>query len=223
MKNVAVIVAGGMGNRMKSEIPKQFIKVNDKEILALTIEKFEKSNVIDEIILVLLQDYIDYTKENILDKYNFKKVVKCVAGGKTRSDSVYNGLLEISDCDYVFIHDAARPFIEEEQLIKLAEAVREYKAVSLGVRLKNTIKKVDKDLFIEGQVDRELLVAMQTPQVFDFALIKDCYEKYYNDNSKIKLTDDTSLVSNYSDIKVKIIEGLDSNIKITTKEDLEKH
>lgn len=212
--NSVIIVAGGSGSRMNMNINKQFIKINEKEVIAHTIDKFYKNEYIDEIILVVKEDEIDYFKENIIKKYGYKDI-KIALGGKERQDSVYNGLKIVDkNCDMILVHDGARPFVSKEIIKK---AVTETKKASVvGVRVKDTIKVVSNNEIINTP-NRNTLWAIQTPQTFKYDLLKMAYEKAYEEN--FYGTDDSSLVENLGE-KVNIIEGSYENIKITTKEDL---
>ena len=140
--NSVIIVAGGSGSRMNMNINKQFIKINEKEVIAHTIDKFYKNEYIDEIILV----EIDYFNKNIINKYGYKNI-KIALGGKERQDSVYNGLKIVDkNCDMVLVHDGARPFVSKEIIKK---AVTETKKASvIGVRVKDTIKVVNNNEII---------------------------------------------------------------------------
>ena len=212
--NSVIIVAGGSGSRMNMNINKQFIKINEKEVIAHTIDKFYKNEYIDEIILVVKEDEIDYFNKNIINKYGYKNI-KIALGGKERQDSVYNGLKIVDkDWDMVLVHDGARPFVSKEIIKK---AVTETKKASvIGVRVKDTIKVVNNNEIISTP-NRNTLWAIQTPQTFKYDLLKIAYEKAYEEN--FYGTDDSSLVENLGE-KVNIIEGSYENIKITTKEDL---
>lgn len=212
--NSVIIVAGGSGSRMNMNINKQFIKINEKEVIAHTIDKFYKNEYIDEIILVVKEDEIDYFNKNIINKYGYKNI-KVALGGKERQDSVYNGLKIVDkNCDMVLVHDGARPFVSKEIIKK---AVTETKKASvIGVRVKDTIKVVNNNEIISTP-NRNTLWAIQTPQTFKYDLLKIAYEKAYEEN--FYGTDDSSLVENLGE-KVNIIEGSYENIKITTKEDL---
>ena len=212
--NSVIIVAGGSGSRMNMNINKQFIKINEKEVIAHTIDKFYKNEYIDEIILVVKEDEIDYFKENIIKKYGYKNI-KIALGGKERQDSVYNGLKIVDkNCDMVLVHDGARPFVSKEIIKKAVTETK--KARVIGVRVKDTIKVVNNNEIISTP-NRNTLWAIQTPQTFKYDLLKIAYKKAYEEN--FYGTDDSSLVENLGE-KVNIIEGSYENIKITTKEDL---
>ena len=219
MKLSVVIPAAGKGKRMKAEKNKQFLKLNGKEVLAHTVEKFEKNNLIDEIIIVAKEDEIDYCKDNIVKKYNLNKVLKVTAGGLTRQESVYNGLQEISSSsDFVLIHDGARPFINQELINKVVEKVKQYDAVAVGVPVKDTIKVINSDKMIINTPERSKLVAIQTPQLFERELIIRAYQQAIEED--FIGTDSASLVERLNR-SVKLVEGSYENIKITTPEDLE--
>lgn len=217
MKNISIIVCSGVGKRMESNIPKQFIKVNNKPIVCYTIDKFENCNEIDEIIIVTNKEYIDYFKNDIVHKYSYKKIVKIVEGGKERLNSVYNGINSIEDKNgIVLIHDGVRPFIEEKDIINIIENTKIYNACILGVKVKDTVKMC-KDGFIQNTPNRDNIFLAQTPQSFKYELLKQAYDYIINNN--IFVTDDASVIESFGG-KVKIVEGSYNNIKITTKEDL---
>ncbi len=217
-KNIVIIVCSGIGKRMNSNVPKQFIKINDKPIVCYTIDKFENCNYIDEIIIVTNKEYIDYFKNSIINDYNYKKISAVIEGGKERLNSVYNGInyIKYNKDSIVLIHDGVRPFIDEKDIINIIEETKIYNACILGVKVKDTVK-ICKDGFIQTTPNREDIWLAQTPQAFKYNIIKEAYEYAFNNN--LFLTDDASVVENFG-FKVKIIEGNYSNIKITTKEDL---
>lgn len=218
MKNSVIIVAAGSGKRMKSAIAKQYIELKGRTILSYTVETFEKSDYIDEIILVTSSEAIDYVKENIVQKYNFKKVKAVVEGGKERQDSVYNGLKNVSnDCDVVLIHDGVRPFVGDSYIAKLESIAMEFGACVLGAPVKDTIKVCDSEGYITDTPERSTLWLAQTPQCFKYDIIMKAYEKAYNEG--YTGTDDSMLVEK-TGVKVKMVEGDYNNIKITTPEDL---
>lgn len=213
-----IIVAAGKGKRMGTDINKQFIKLNDKSILVYTIECFNKCEAINEIVVVTSEDYINYCKDEIIDKYEFKKDIKIVAGGKERQDSVYNGLKTIaSNTDIVLIHDGVRPFIEQRHINNVIKNAYESDACVLGVKVKDTIKLSNDSGFVVSTPKRDNMWAIQTPQAFKYGLIVEAYECAIKDN--FLGTDDSMLVERLG-YKVKIEEGSYSNIKITTKDDL---
>lgn len=214
----AIILAGGKGKRMNSSISKQFIEIKGKPIIYYTIKKFNENKKVDNIVVVLSQEEIEYFKENILNKYKLK-VDKIVIGGAERQDSVYNGLksLENSGTDIVLIHDGARPFISDRIIDDGIEYATIYGACAPGVMPKDTIKIKGKSNFSIDTPNRETLVAIQTPQVFKFREILECHKKVKID--KVVVTDDTMVVERYGN-KVYLYDGEYTNIKVTTPEDL---
>nr|WP_294575432.1 2-C-methyl-D-erythritol 4-phosphate cytidylyltransferase [uncultured Romboutsia sp.] len=215
--NGVVIVAAGTGSRMKMGINKQFIKLEGKEIIAYTIEKFYNNSNIEDIVVVVKEDESEFFKKEILDKYNFKNI-KIAYGGKERQDSVYNGLKSLDKkCDVVLIHDGARPFVSDKIIYNCIEEVKEHKAIVVGVPVKDTIKIIDNDKNIVDTPNRSVLWAVQTPQTFDYNILIDAYKDAYK--SGFYGTDDAMLVERIG-YKVKMVEGSYNNIKITTQEDL---
>lgn len=224
MKTTAIVLAGGRGKRMNSAVPKQFLMIKDKPVLYYSLKAFEDS-FIDSVILVTSEDDMEYCKKEIVDKYGFTKVEKIVAGGKERYHSVLNGIKAASDCDYIFIHDGARPFVTQDMLARLLECVEESKACVAGMPVKDTIKIANEDGYIDTTPKRELVWMIQTPQVFEFALIKKAYlnlekDEYSLLQKGISITDDAMVVEMLLGEKVKLVEGSYQNIKITTPEDL---
>ena len=212
--NGVVIVAAGTGSRMKMGINKQFIKLEGKEIIAYTIEKFYNNSNIEDIVVVVKEDESEFFKK---DKYNFKNI-KIAYGGKERQDSVYNGLkLLDKKCDVVLIHDGARPFVSDKIIYNCIEEVKEHKAIVVGVPVKDTIKIIDNDKNIVDTPNRSVLWAVQTPQTFDYNILIDAYKDAFK--SGFYGTDDAMLVERIG-YKVKMVEGSYNNIKITTQEDL---
>ncbi len=215
--NGVVIVAAGTGSRMKMGINKQFIKLEGKEIIAYTIEKFYNNSNIEDIVVVVKEDESEFFKKEILDKYNFKNI-KIAYGGKERQDSVYNGLkLLDKKCDVVLIHDGARPFVSDKIIYNCIEEVKEHKAIVVGVPVKDTIKIIDNDKNIVDTPNRSVLWAVQTPQTFDYNILIDAYKDAFK--SGFYGTDDAMLVERIG-YKVKMVEGSYNNIKITTQKDL---
>ena len=215
--NGVVIVAAGTGSRMNMGNNKQFIKLEGKEIIAYTIEKFYNNSNIEDIVVVVKEDESEFFKKEILDKYNFKNV-KIAYGGKERQDSVYNGLKLLDEkCDVVLIHDGARPFVSDKIIDKSIEEAKEHKAIVVGVPVKDTIKVIDNDKNIVDTPNRSVLWAVQTPQTFDYNILIDAYKDAFK--NKFYGTDDAMLVERIG-YKVKMLEGSYNNIKITTQEDL---
>lgn len=218
MRNAAVIVAGGKGKRMGTDISKQFIEVKGKPILAYTIEKFISSDLFEEIVVVLPENQLLYFEKEIRDKYFAKKEIKTTVGGAERQESVFNGLKFIDkNTDMVVIHDGVRPFIKIEDILKTIKIAEKSGACILGVPVKDTIKVCDINKNVINTPDRKNLWAAQTPQTFKYNLIMDAYIKAQISN--FIGTDDASVAEN-AGYDVVVTEGNYKNIKITTKEDL---
>ena len=215
--NSVVIVSAGRGSRMKADINKQFLKLQNKEVIAHTIDKFYNNENIGEIIVVVREDEAEVFKINIIEKYGYKNI-KIAFGGSERQDSVYNGLKMVDEnCKIVLIHDGARPFVNNETIDSAIESAKENKCVIVGVPVKDTIKVIDENNNVCDTPDRSTLWSIQTPQVFDYSLIMKAHEKAREDN--YYGTDDSMLME-YFGQKVKVVEGSYNNIKITTTEDL---
>lgn len=217
-KCTAVVLAAGQGKRMGTKVQKQYLEINGKPVLYYSLKTFEDSELIDEIILVIGANQKEYCENEIISKYNFKKVKAIVEGGAERYHSVWNGLQNV-DKGYVFIHDGARPFVSEEILQDVYNEVIVHKACVVGMPVKDTIKIADANEFADVTPERNLLWQIQTPQVFEVSLIKEAYKKLML-NDTIKVTDDAMVVEQMLNEKVKLVKGSYQNIKITTPEDL---
>ncbi len=216
--NTVIILAAGRGTRMKAEMNKQYLLLKGRPIIAHTISVFEKSPLIDEIILVINKNDVDVCKKNILKKYKFKKVKKVIIGGKERQRSVYNGILEVNKkSEVVLIHDGARPIVSDQIIERCIRGAKEYGAVSAGVPIKETIKIMKSDRFVHFTPKRENVWITQTPQAFKTEIIKKAHEIAIEED--VLGTDDAMLIEHIGE-KVKMIEGDYENIKITTPEDL---
>jgi 2-C-methyl-D-erythritol 4-phosphate cytidylyltransferase len=216
--NTAVILSAGKGSRMKAEINKQFLLLQNKPVIVHVLEAFEKCSEIDEIIVVAASDELQYFQINIIDKFNFNKVKGVIAGGLERQQSAYNGLKSISqDCEIVLIHDGARPFVSQQTIIDCINGARIYGAVSAGMPSKDTIKLVDENDMVTLTPPRDRVWQTQTPQAFKRTLIIEAHE--IAQNKGITATDDTMLVEMLG-YQVKMLAGSYENIKITTPDDL---
>jgi 2-C-methyl-D-erythritol 4-phosphate cytidylyltransferase len=217
MKCVLIIPAAGIGSRFDSKIPKQFTKLDGKEIIIHTVERFSNMKEIDSIVIASQKDYFKKIIRLLL-KYGITKPAKIVAGGKERHDSVFNALLN-SGCskgDIVLIHDSVRPFVSEKLIKKLIQTAIKYKAVIPVISLNDTIKEVRNNTIVRT-ILREKFKRAQTPQVFEYSTLLNAFA--YAKKSKFIGTDEAS-VAEYNKVKVKVIEGELTNIKITQKSDL---
>src|SRR4030042_1123625 len=218
MKTDAVIVSAGKGVRFMEGQKKQFYFLGGKPILAHTLDKFETCPLIRSILLVVSQEDMDICLKEVIEKYKFKKVSQIVPGGKRRQESVKNGIDALpKDADMVVIHDGVRPFVTRAMIEDSIRSAVRYGAVVLAMPVKDTIKISNPDGTVLKTLDRESLWQIQTPQTFQAHLIKEAFHKAIEDG--FIGTDDASLVERLG-VKVHILPGSYTNIKITTKEDL---
>lgn len=214
----AIVLAAGQGRRMHSKVQKQFLLLEEKPVLYYSLKCFQDSENVERIILVTGENEITYCREQIVEKYGFHKVTDIVAGGAERYDSVEQGLSRIED-GIVLIHDGARPFVTQRMIRDSIQTAKEYGACTVGMPVKDTIKVVDPDGYGIDTPDRRTLWQIQTPQTFRVSLIKQAYHAMRQSPAG-NITDDTMLVEQYCNIRVKVIEGDYRNIKITTPEDM---
>lgn len=223
----AIVLAAGAGKRMQSAVAKQYMLLNGKPIIWYALNAFEKSEQIQQVILVVGAGEIPFCREEIVERFGFTKVKEIVEGGAERYLSVWEGLkcLKPEEGNFVFVHDGARPFVTEAIIRDAYEAVREYGACVVGMPVKDTIKVVDEEDFAVQTPNRKTLWAVQTPQVFEELLIYKSYEEVVQNLEELKakgieITDDAMVVETVSNRKVKLIKGSYENIKITTPEDI---
>ena len=217
-RTAAVVLAAGSGKRMGTAVHKQYLLIKGRPVIYYTLQAFEDSEV-DEVILVTGADEVDYCRKEIVEAYRFKKVRDVVAGGKERYDSVYEGLKALSGCDYVLIHDGARPLISRTLINANINCVQETKACITAVPAKDTIKVADDNGYVADTPDRSRLWQIQTPQSFSYALVLEAYRKR-EEAMDDTMTDDAMVVEKYTSHPIRLLKGDYSNIKITTPEDL---
>jgi 2-C-methyl-D-erythritol 4-phosphate cytidylyltransferase len=218
MKADAIIVSAGKGQRFMEGRKKQFFLLADKPILTHTLDKFENCPLIDSILLVVGQEDMDYCLKEIIEKNRYRKISQIVPGGKRRQDSVKNGMDALSrDANIVVIHDGVRPFVTRGMIEDSIHSAQRFGAVVLAMPVKETIKIANADGTVLKTLDRESLWQIQTPQTFQAHVIKEAYQKA-TENGFVG-TDDASLVERLG-MKVHILPGSYTNIKITTPEDL---
>ncbi len=226
----AVVLAGGRGKRMGTAVAKQYLMIHDKPVLYYSLDTFEKSEVIDEVILVAGKGQIPYCLREIVQKYGFQKIKAVVEGGTERYHSVWEGLCALETAGwkdgYIFIHDGARPFINEEILQRAYEEVLKSHACVIGMPVKDTIKIADEKGCIQMTPKRSLVWQIQTPQVFSAELIFSAYREMMQKEKEllqqgIQITDDAMVVENVCGCPIRLVEGSYDNLKITTPEDLE--
>lgn len=219
-KNIAIVLAGGKGKRMNMDIPKQYIEIEGRPLISYSLDVFENS-FIDEIIVVVAEGEKEFFKENVLSRGNYTKIVSIVEGGAERYDSVYNGLNAIQSMGYVYIHDGARPCIDQELLQRGKDCVIKNKAAIAAVKVKDTIKQISEEGSVIATPDRNALWQIQTPQIFSVDIIKAAYEKMKEEKICTNITDDAMVVECFGGVKVHVFEGNYNNIKVTTQEDIE--
>ncbi|MFB0958297.1 MAG: 2-C-methyl-D-erythritol 4-phosphate cytidylyltransferase [Clostridiaceae bacterium] len=213
-----IIVAAGSGKRMGKSINKVFLDLNGYPVLFHTIRAFEEHPEVDEIILVLKEEEMAYYQQYFTG-FAFQKVRQLAAGGAERMNSVRNGLNCLGeDSELVLIHDGARPFVRSELITEGIEQARRWGAACPGVVPKDTIKRVDEEGLIYAELPRDQLRALQTPQVFRTAKLRELMERAFSKG--MLYTDDTALFVEAGE-SVKIFPGDYHNLKITTAEDLE--
>ncbi len=216
-KNIAIITAGGSGNRMKHNLKKQFIEIEQRPLLFWTLDRFANHLELDEVIVTLPEDDFKIYSKLIENEYP-QAVITIIPGGKERQDSVYRALKHCSpNTSYVLIHDGVRPFISSQDISRLLDNAAKYKAVIPVSKVKNTLKKI-KDNKIVKTVPRNDLVNALTPQAFELDLILSCHEKAKA--KELYFTDDAAIVEHFG-FDVHTMETEPYNIKITDEYDLE--
>ncbi len=220
----AIVLAAGSGTRMGSNIKKQYMLIKDRPVIYYSLKAFEESRV-DEIVLVVSPGDIGYCRNEIVERFGFQKVRHIVEGGTERYHSVAIGLKEVTDCDYIFIHDGARPLVTGEIIERAFATVKKCGACVVGMPVKDTIKIADEEGNIASTPNRNLTWLVQTPQTFAAPLIKKAYGELTEKEEGLKksglvITDDAMVVETITGQKVRLIEGSYENIKITTPEDI---
>ena len=214
-RTTAIIAAGGSGSRMGLDFNKIFLTVEDKPILAYTLDVFESAKCIDNIILVH-READKKLCEEVIREFGYKKVIAVIQGGSTRQESVRNGLSAVpASSDIVLIHDAARPLVTEEMLAHSIEVAKKHGAAAVGVSPVDTVKRADGDDVYET-IDRNKLILIQTPQTFQKELLITAHETARKNHQLV--TDDCALLELMGKT-IKIVPGSKFNIKLTTPED----
>lgn len=224
-KTAAIVLAAGHGKRMHSKVAKQYLLLNGEPVVVHALRAFEKSGM-DEILLVTGAEEVEYCRKEIAEQYGFLRVKDVVAGGKERYDSVWNGLYALKVSGFpedgiVLIHDGARPLVNGEIIERAVDGACEFSACAAAMPVKDTIKVADADEFAAETPDRSTLWQIQTPQAFRFSLIYHAYECLYMPGvDRSRITDDAMVVETMTDVKVKLVRGSYSNLKVTTPEDM---
>jgi len=214
MKVACIVPSAGKGKRLGCGQDKPFVTLGGKPILANTLKALESCKFIDDIIIVVSGNKLKACSK-LVKKYKFRKIYAIVRGGKKRFDSVKNGLSKIKNASFILIHDGARPFIDRKLIKKVFVAAKKYGAALCATASKQTLKSINRNLFIKETLERKFVWEAQTPQAFKKDLITKAYKKSKNRNA----TDDSYLVEKLGH-RVKIVKGSCRNIKITTPEDL---
>lgn len=217
-KVIALIPAAGLGQRMGSTTQKQYLNLGGLPILVHCLRTFAAHPQIDEIIIIIPEEQMDFCRWDIVHAYNIEKVSALVRGGAQRQDSVRNGVraCQCSADDIILIHDGVRPLVEPETITAVIHGVRAHDACIAGVPLKDTVKVVQ-DGIIHSTPQRSGLWAAQTPQGFRCRLIATAHEQALARG--FSATDDASVLEWYGH-PVTVVEGSYANLKITTPEDL---
>jgi 2-C-methyl-D-erythritol 4-phosphate cytidylyltransferase len=216
-RNIALVVAAGTGDRFGGKLPKQFVDLAGKPVILYCLELLERCDLIDEIVLVVPEDYLVFSSTEIVDKSGLKKIHKITAGGESRQESVHAGL---SAChpggDLVIIHDAVRPLLRMTYLRETIEKAAETGAAILAVPSKESVKLVDETKVVKTLL-RDTVWIAQTPQVFNYDRILDAHDRA--EAAGNEATDDAQLYEQYCGT-VAVVRGSYDNIKITTAGDL---
>lgn len=222
-KFAAIVLSAGVGSRMKSDIPKQYMDLAGKPVIYYSLKAFEDAEF-SSIVLVCGKDDVEYCQKEIVEKYGLNKVTAIVHGGKERYHSVYEGLKAIDGADYVFIHDGARPMLTQDVIDRLKKAVVAEEAAVAGMPVKDTIKIVDEESYVKDTPERQYVWQVQTPQCFSYPIIYEAYRSVIQDEEEgwtiPKITDDAMVLEYATDHEVKMVEADYRNLKITTPEDL---
>lgn len=221
MKNYVILLAGGVGKRMKLEIPKQFLEIEGKPIIVYTIENFQRNEQVEKIVVVCVKEWIEHLRK-LIQQYSLTKVEWITEGGNTGHDSIRNGVFflkdKIASDDYIIVHDAVRPILPQKAIDEVIRVAHENGNASSSVACHPPI--VYTEDFKSGitDVDREHVMLTASPQVYRYELALKCYEKAEQEN-KHNFTFTSSLLIHYGE-RVYFAKGTTSNIKVTQKEDL---
>lgn len=220
MKVAAIIPAAGVGRRMQHTVPKQYLTLAGRPILAHTLEIFENLAEITEIAVVAQPAALDYCQKQVISPFGFKKVLRLVPGGRERQDSVYNALKILhrhNDWDLILVHDGVRPLVTPQEVCRVIRAAAKHGAAILAQPAQDTVKQVDRQHRIHTTLNRQEIFLAQTPQVFQAAILWRAFVEAYGRG--FYGTDEASLVEALG-LPVLVEAGSPFNIKVTTPEDL---
>ncbi len=214
----AIIPAAGEGRRMGGAVPKQFLQIGGREILARTLAVFEACVAIDDVWVVVAAEQCALCQSTIVERYGLRKVRGVVAGGTTRQESVWHGLQQVAQAvGLVVVHDGVRPFVTELLLQQTLDHANRFGAAIAAVPLKDTLKRVSAAGTVEATVPREHLWRVQTPQAFQHALLRRAFQHAWQQG--LQATDEAGLVEALGNA-VRIVPSYEHNVKITTPDDL---
>jgi 2-C-methyl-D-erythritol 4-phosphate cytidylyltransferase len=220
MMVAAIVAAAGVGQRMGRELPKPYLPLAGKPILAHTLEVFEKARDIQEVTVVVHPEDLDYCQDMVISPFGFKKVLRLVPGGKERQDSVYHALKTLQkedDLEIIMVHDGVRPFITPDHIRRVVQGAREHGGAVLGLPAQDTLKRVGPEGQVLATLERQDIWQIQTPQAFHAGLLWRAFVEAYS--REFYGTDEASLVEELNH-PVVVIPGSPFNLKITTPEDL---
>jgi 2-C-methyl-D-erythritol 4-phosphate cytidylyltransferase len=216
MKVYAIIPSGGLGKRINNPLPKQYLKFHGKELIAYTLDVFQKCSLIDGIIVPAQKDFFSFLND-IKEKYSITKLTKFVEGGSERQHSVFNALKSIPAKydDIIAVHDAVRPLLPHKVLVNAIETAKESGSAVVALKAKDTLIKGN--YIIDSYIDREEIYYAQTPQIFRYSILLEAMKKA--EEEKFIGTDESMLVHRCG-YEIKIVEGSSLNFKITNQDDI---
>lgn len=221
MKNYVILLAGGVGKRMKSELPKQFIEVKDKPIIAYSLENFQRNEQVDKIVVVCVKEWIKHLK-SIIKRFELSKVEWIIEGGNTSHDSIRNGVFflrdKIKDDDYIIIHDAVRPILPQKAISEVIKVAHANGNASSSIACHPPIVYTNDFLSSISDIDREHVMLTASPQMYKYSLALKCYEIAEKEN-RHDFTFTSSLLIHCGE-RIYFAKGTTNNIKVTQKEDL---
>ena len=221
MKNYVILLAGGVGKRMGTDIPKQFLEVEGKPIIVYSIENFQKNPQIEKIVVVCVKDWIDKTWE-LVKKYSLTKVEWIIEGGSTGHDSIRNGVFFLKDKinpeDHIIVHDAVRPVLPQKAIDEVIRVSHEKGNASSSIECHPPIVYTEDHESGISDVDREHVMLTASPQAFNYALALKCYEQAEAEDYHTSTFTSSLLIHCHE--RVYFAKGTSCNIKITRKEDL---
>ena len=227
MHNIVFILAGGTGSRVGGETPKQFLPLSDgRSVLEHSVDAFEQSHYIHEIVIVMHPDWMDEAQE-LIRKNNWQKVKHLISGGRERWESSWNGISLYLKEDkknpdtFYWFHDAARPFVSQDIIQRVADGLKNHLAVTVAIPVTDTLYRVEsREKKVESIPNRMHYMRAQTPQAFHYMAIGPAYMRAI-EKGKIEATDDVGILMKYNpDVEVYFVEGEEDNRKITYIEDL---